>query len=241
MSDAALRIAVCDDEAVAVSIIEKKIRDLFCRSGVSHEISAYTSGLALRDEIAQGAEFEILFLDVDMPDLSGIRLGEYLRELHFQGYIIFISSQEQQVFDSLRVSPFRFIRKRKFNEEIGIVIDDLLREMDRESGHYIMLKRNGSLIRVNPYHILYAESQRKLQYVHTASQVLEINSSFGDLMEELKDYGFIQIHKSYFVNYRFIHSIEKTELILDNKESLPVSRQRLKEVKLKFQELSLHF
>lgn len=241
MSVTALRIAICDDEAVAVSIIEKKIRDLFCRSGISPEILTYTSGLTLRDEIARGAEFQILFLDVDMPDLSGIRLGEYLRNTLYTGYIIFISSQEQQVFDSLRVSPFRFVRKRKFNEEIGIVIGDLLQELDRASGHYIMLKRGGQLVRVNPYDILYVESQRKLQYVHTTTQVLEINSSFGELMEELQDYGFIQIHKSYFVNYRFIHSIEKTELILDNKESLPVSRQRLKEVKLKFQELALHF
>ena len=104
----------------------------------------------------------------------------------------------------------------------------------------MVFRRGAEVFCVNPYDILYVESQRKLQYIHTTTGTLEAGSGMDEICQELAPCGFIRCHKSYIVNYRFISSIGKADILLDNKESIPVSRARLKNVKLEFQDLALH-
>ena len=134
----------------------------------------------------------------------------------------------------------RFIRKSKFNEEIGIVIHDVVEELKPKKTESMVFERGGEIVKINPLDVMYVESQRKLQYFHTPIRTLEVQSGMEELCSRLEPVGFIRIHKSYTVNYRFIQSITKTDVILDNKEALPVSRQRLRDVKLEFQHLALH-
>ena len=235
-----LKVAICDDEEVAIDIMSARITHYLDQEKASYELYPFTDALALRNEILNGEAFQVLFLDIDMPSLNGIRLGEHLRRSGFTGYVIFTTSRADQVFDSLRVQPFRFIRKSKFNEEIGIAIHDLLEEMAPKKQESMVFQRGNQVFQLNPYDIMYVESQRKLQYVHLPVDVAEISSGMEDLCTRLEPFGFLRIHKSYAVNYRFIHAISGTDVILDNKEILPVSRQRLKEVKLQFQRLALH-
>lgn len=81
---------------------------------------------------------------------------------------------------------------------------------------------------------MYAECIDKTIYLHFIQEVREIRYKLSDLEEQLAPYGFIRIHKSFLVNYRFIHCIVKTECILDDQTSLPISRLRAAEVKEKF-------
>lgn len=235
-----LKIAICDDEEVAIDIMTARITHYLDQEKAQYELSPFTDALALRNAILDGAPFQVLFLDIDMPSLNGIRLGEHLRRSGFTGYVIFTTSRTEMVFDSLRVQPFRFLRKSKFNEEIGIAIHDLLEEMAPKKTEGMVFRRGNQVFQLNPYEIMYVESQRKLQYVHLPAEVAKISSGMEEVCQQLEPYGFLRIHKSYAVNYRFIHSITKTDVILDNKEVLPVSRQRLKEVKLQFQRLAMH-
>ena len=61
----------------------------------------------------------------------------------------------------------------------------------------------------------------------------------SDMEQKLIPYGFIRIHKSYLVNYRYIKNIQPACVVLDNKKQLPVSRYRLDDIKVEFRRLTL--
>lgn len=235
------RIAVCDDEQIALNIIHRNLKLQLDKMQVSYELACYSDAKELRNSIFRQKQYDILFLDIDMPGLNGIELGEHLRKHQYDSFIVFISNRSDLVFDSLKIQPFRFVRKNRFREEIGIVIKDLMDAFVQKEAGYLLLKQGQTVFKVNPYEIVYVESQRKIQCVHMVEQKIEITDSFTNLKEQLSDFGFIQTHRSYLVNYRFIASIQKSDLMLDNGEWIPVGRQRIREVKEEFQRLSLKF
>ena len=66
-----------------------------------------------------------------------------------------------------------------------------------------------------------------------------IRFKMSDMERQLHPYGFIRIHKSYLVNYRYIKNIQTTYVVLDSKKQLPVSRYRLDDIKVEFRRLTL--
>ena len=70
--------------------------------------------------------------------------------------------------------------------------------------------------------------------IHCEDSQYEVSSSLMRIMELLQGYGFVQIHKSYYVNCRYILSIDKNTVELDNHVRLPVGRSKLTQVKETF-------
>lgn len=135
-----LQIAVCDDEAIILDMLSKRIKREFEKLGHAVTISNFQYGVELRRRIFSGVRFDVLFLDIDMKDINGIELSKHLRENHTQSLIIFISNREEYVFKSFSVSPFRFVRKMDFEEEITEIIKDTIKELNREETNLLMLE-----------------------------------------------------------------------------------------------------
>ena len=102
-----------------------------------------------------------------------------------------------------------------------------------------MLTINKTFVSLDPFKIIYVECTNKTLSIVMENEKLEITYKLTDLEEMLKGYGFIRIHKGYLVNYRYIFSIERGEVILDIGERLPVSKYRISEVKEEFRRLAL--
>lgn len=65
----------------------------------------------------------------------------------------------------------------------------------------------------------------------TINDSYEFRSNLSEIMNELSDYGFIQVHRSYIINYEHIKLIKYEELVMFNNKSIPVSRNKRKEVR----------
>ena len=89
--------------------------------------------------------------------------------------------------------------------------------------------------------ILYIQSIDKYVtiFLKDDQQSEALRFKMSDMEQKLIPYGFIRIHKSYLVNYRYIKNIQPTCVVLDNKKQLPVSRYRLDDIKIEFRRLTL--
>ena len=97
-----MRIAICDDEVKICEMLIGKVKKFF----PDVEIISYTSGKELLDEKSIP---DILLLDIKMPDISGIEVAKELRNRNFYNIIIFITGEEEEVFNSFDVQPFHII------------------------------------------------------------------------------------------------------------------------------------
>ncbi len=223
------RIAICDDEAHVVRMLQGKITTLLEEQDV--QIDAFLSGTALRDDILMGKVYDLIFLDINLPDVNGIFLARHIRPFIQSSLLIFVSSQDDAVYDSFTAEPFRFLRKSRLDAELPQILRDARRELEKRAPTGILLQYRQAQISVNPLKVMYIESNLKSQVIHMTNRTMEINYRLKDLEPLFLPFGFVKPHNSYLVNYRFIATIGKNDLILDNGQALPISKHRLGELK----------
>lgn len=234
-----LRVAVCDDDQAALGIIASSLKDVFAAHGVDATTSLFPSAVELA-QVMPTRRFDLLLLDIDMPELDGISFARQLRERRDKVDIMYISNREDKVFDSLRVSPVGFIRKSRFLEDMSEVVGAYLTaRRDRHRQSVVVLRDHDAVYPVQVDKIVYIEGQRKQQVVHVdgRERTICLTRTMGELEGELSGEGFIRIHKGYLVNYRFIQVIDGGDVVLVDGSRLPISRRKERETKERLLEL----
>ena len=108
---------------------------------------------------------------------------------------------------------------------------DLAIQLIDDRNHIFVFKDKDGLHRIRIKDILYFESFAHNFLLVTVNERYEFRAKMSDILRELSDYGFIQIHRSYIVNYDQIKAIKYEEIIMSNESSLPISRNKRKEVR----------
>lgn len=227
-----IQIAVCDDESMILRVIAETIRDILKKKNRAGEIETFSSPTSLLRAVDK-RRYELLFLDIDMPELDGISVVKKLQEKQKESDIIFVSNREDKVFDSLSVHPFGFVRKSVFLKDIDVVLEEWLAKRDNLSKLISLQVPSEGVISIPIKDIVYIEGCKKDQIVHINKRnPVEVRTTMDLLEEKLKSDGFIRCHKGFLVNCGFI-SIIRYELIVEMRtgEKIPVSRARLQMVK----------
>ena len=231
-----LKIAICDDEETALAIIESAVRSTLAREGAPAELTPCASIAELRRWMEVTA-FDLLMLDIDMPQMSGIAFGQELREQNSRTDIIYISSREDKVFDSLKVRPLGFVRKNHFLEDLPDAMGLFLRQRaERALPDRLVLEQRDTVRLVELKDILSLEGARNCQMLHSSGErdPIALRRPMSELEDELAPKGFIRIHKGYLVNCEYIQLIQEGQVRLSNGEALPLSRRKVLEAKQRF-------
>lgn len=228
-----LNIAILDDSETSLEISSGAILGAFKSHGIEVSITKFTSPLAFLGEHKKG-EFSLYFFDIDMPELSGVETALELRKRKDRHDIIFVSSFNEKVFECFAASPFGFVRKDKFLEDLTNVINLYVQTkyQKSDSGKMFEIKSKGEIQFLDIGKILYAEGNKNYQVIHMSdkSETYEVRIPMTQLEEKLAEDGFIRIHKGFLVNYRFIRKFSSESVTLSNDEVLPLGRQKKEEV-----------
>lgn len=230
---------VCDDDKTARGIIANAIQSEFFSLGVEAEITLCTSGTELLARLTT-ADYNLLFLDIDMPGASGIQLGQKLREENNTIDIIFVSNREDRVFDSLKVEPIGFIRKSHLIEDIPDVLHRYWKHHKKSlDSKMLVAETKERIISVPLKDVIYFEGARNCQmlYMKDGKEPCQIRRNLKELEDELATDGFIRVHKGFLVNYNYIRLIEQDNVLLTDGRRIPLSRRKHQEVKSRFLQL----
>ena len=228
-----MRIAICDDEVFFMENLEKQLRVCLGQYDEEQQFAKFSYGSQLLSEQKKNC-FDVVFLDIDMPSISGFEVAEKIREEFEQTYIVFVTSKNDLVYDSIRFEPFRFLRKDHLAEELPETIESLLKKM-RMNQQYV-IKKDDAVIKINASDIVYVESQKHKLTFHLTNDEISKNDRLKTIEKELSPFGFIRVHSGYLVNCKYIYSIETSTIKLTNNSFVLMSRQRRAEVKNKFQQ-----
>lgn len=224
-----MKIAICDDSKRILEYMSEEIKGIFFEQKCNVSIKNFDNSKDLINCLNQEF-FDVIFLDVDMPNFSGFDVAKKIQDSAAVCTIIFVSNLEESVYESLQFRPFRFIRKSHFKEEINNVIKALVKTLSAPS-EYIILSLSNEQIRLHPQKIKYIECNDKTLKIVSNLETIKLRYRLKDIENLLKDYGFIRIHKGYLVNSNYIYRILRNrEIILESGEKLPVSKRRVREV-----------
>lgn len=220
------KIGVCDDEIFYIEKIEYLINEHFKKSKKEYTITIFQSGKDLSNSIN---ELDILFLDIEMGDICGIDIKNQLSMVPNTCKIIFVSNHVQRMQEAFGKNVIAFINKAEL-ETIDATLSKI--EKEEEEHHIIEI----SDYRVDIFDIMYAKANGSYTEVYTTMKEKTCCIYLKSLLQRLNGYNFIQVHRSYIVNMKYIKNLTKDLVILTNDCEVPISRKYRTEVSLKYYE-----
>lgn len=228
-----VKFAVCDDEREMVDYISDKLHEYYPEEC---EIRKYTDGRSLLSD-SRDEDFDALFLDICMPNLDGMALAEKFREFNQNVKIIFVTNNNELAYKGYIYDAFRYVRKSKLEQELCEAARSLINYFV-SLGEYLNFKTPNGEITKSVKSIKCFEVKG-----HTVTMVCDqsadrVCGTLKEYEERLNNMGFIRIHKSYLVNYRYIYAVQNSNVKLTCGRELPLSRNRADMTKKKLLEFS---
>lgn len=226
-----LKACVCDDDSAMLPTYAASVKGCFQGYGVSCDVDFFSSTQGVRARLSEYG-YDVIFLDIDMPREDGISFAQELRKLDSPIPVIFVSAREDKMYDTFAVRPFGFVRKSHFLNDLSETVRLFLEANPSITEDNVLFSTSKGDFSVSAKQIVFIESYQHNQYVILKDlPKLEIHSSMDNVEKLLADKGFIRVHKSYIVNYRYINRITEGEIILSTGDKLPLSRHKKADVK----------
>lgn len=220
-----LRTLIIDDEPIAL----EKLRSYVEKVPFLELVGACHSGLEATGILA-GTSVDVVFTDINMPDLNGM---DFVESLHKAPMIVFITAYAQYAVDSYRLSAVDYLLKpysfTDFQRAANKVMEQYAARMstpvdaepDRKSSLFV--KVDYRYVRVELASIRYIKGYGEyLQiYIDGNPTPLLTLSSFGAISERLTD-NFLQVHRSYIVNMERVEQINRSRVVMDAETYIPV-------------------
>lgn len=224
-----IHIAVCDDEKIFSDLVSKSIKKAFWDKDVTAEIKGYVSSNLLIKDL-DNKVYDIIFLDIDMPNYSGFDIAELIQNKMADTQIVFVSSKAELVYDSFEYRPFYFIRKsdiKNLNDNIKHVVEK-----------YLSYKRQHNVFSINDLtygktvlcvkDILYIQSKGHYLYYYTVKREVPYHTreSLSDIEAKMVSFDFIRTHNRYLVNMNHIKIFMSSNSMIQisNDNTVSISR-----------------
>lgn len=235
--DRDIKIAICDDEQPIRDYIEKCIHEV--KPGV--EVVQYPDASEL---VTVGFDADILFLDIQMPGMDGMKAARILRTMGNKTIIVFVTAVEEYVFQAFDVGAVQYIVKPfERNKLTGTIkkainiaeernsIDAALSETKEvnEGNRSITIKSNGANRRVILSEIMYAEVLEHRIILHMDNrESIEYYGKMADL-EKIAGNDFYRVHRAYLINLSYVRSYDSKTVSIPGAD-IPVARGKYREL-----------
>lgn len=222
-----IKCIAIDDEPLALRQIKgyiEKIPDLYLLNSFSSAVKAL--------EYLIANEVDLMFVDINMPDLSGM---EFVKSLINPPKVIFTTAYREYAAEGFQVDaadylvkPISFpafsksVEKTKqryfLKEESSVDI--------KHDDEFLFIKSEYKILRVNLKDIKYIEGMRDYVRIHLVDEKpIMALLSMKNIMEHLPSDSFMRVHRSYIVNLNKVHTIERFRIIFDTNVYIPISEQ----------------
>mgnify|MGYP004454502345 CR=1 FL=1 len=219
-----MKMLICDDQEQYGKRLKQHILKNRNMQQESWEIVLFSDSKKLYEEMEHYREYDVIFLDIEMPEMNGFDLAKKFKQLCPGLRIVFISSYEELVFSSFVYRPFYFLRKSKESQELPEILNSICRDMQQQKGAYLALKTENDYVKIYFHEIYYMESERNRLHIHTGKKEYIYYKSMKTVQELLPEKEFLKCHGSFLVNVFCIKEVQEKDLLLLNGERIPVSR-----------------
>lgn len=221
-----LSIAVCDDMPIECAELAERIENILDKFGTEFSLKRFFDG---RELLKCVESFDIIFLDIKMPEISGMELAGQMRKNGCGGIIVFVTSAEEYVYEAYDVEAFHFLLKPVNEEKLKNVLKKAVVKVTAcNNDDFLIISSEHQIKKVLLKDILYIESVGRTVKIHCSSGVLETYKQIGDLEQTLSDKHFFRCHKSFLLNLEYVSRFDKAEIVMENGDTVFLARKRAK-------------
>ncbi|MBO9672230.1 MAG: response regulator transcription factor [Sphingobacteriaceae bacterium] len=215
---------IIDDDPTAINILQDHIAEM-PRLKIHR---TFTKPVEALSEISAESNKQLIFLDIDMPAISGLRLADILKPKSHN--IIFTTSHPEFALDAFKVRAKHYLLKPFNIGDFAEVVNEVLSEyydaqsLVRENEEAFFLRTNGErgrLTKVLKKDIIYLQGSNNHVHIYTPTNDYSVYMTIKEMEEKLRENEhFYRVHKSYMINTTFVKEINGHKIDLGKYEVL---------------------
>lgn len=218
------RIAVVEDQEETRDRMQQFIRQYAAEQGIEAEVTAFSDGAQLVQEYRGG--YDIVFLDVEMPELDGFSTAERIRAVDQETVLVFVTNMAQYAIRGYAVDAMDYVLKPVTYEQLCIRLSRAIQRVQRRRGGQIVLQLAGGGMQVlNTGEIYYLETRSRMLYYHTAKGEFAVRASLANAEKQLAEYHFARCNQCYLVNLEFVKAVDG-DFVQVGEDRLEISRRQ---------------
>lgn len=232
-----MKFAICDDDIHSTNaIISLLSKYQTLHPSLTISISTFSCGEELLRDISIYGEYDLYLLDIVMPGMNGIALGNELRRLGSDHPIIYLTSSEEYAIESYRVRALDYLLKPVKQEFLFSTLDNVMEHFLHKKEKMTVIKTKEGSMRIFIKRIMYAQlSNRIISYHLNDGSVLKslyLRTSFTETIASLLDErGFVLCGAGMAVNLRLITKMENNTILFCNQFLVPVGTKAFRTLK----------
>lgn len=226
-----ITVAICDDEKEQINLLRGLLLNWSSDKPFAVDIKEYNSAESFLFDYKDNS-CDLLMLDIEMRNLNGMELAHKLRDKGDMLPIIFITGYGDYISEGYDVEALHYLLKPVDEQKLYAVLDKYISRHNNTRSDEILVETDELALHISADSIVFIEAFGRKTELHLSDNaVIKSNMSIGTF---IKTDFFISCHRSYLVNLRYIKSIGKTEIFLDNGEKIPLSRRLYNDVNKQF-------
>ena len=237
-----MKVAICDDMKPVGNILEEMVMEY---AKINHKkigTEVFGSGQELIDYMASGYEPDLLFLDIEMPEMDGVEVGKQIRnDIGLkQMKLVYVSGYDGYDRMLFQNQPMNFMKKPCTRESVFNNLK-LAEELLGVGDAIFHFRSNNIDKNIKIKDIMYFESVGRKMHIVLKNQIEEFYGTLKDIEEQLKKYDFIRINKSFMVNYHQAQAFTKKEVVMNNGQHILIGRAYKTEVNHRLMDLAIKY
>ncbi len=220
-----IKIAIVEDAKLDLDSLENKLLKYSSENNVEFEITKFDNGLDFLKDFH--CNFDIIFMDIEMPKLNGYTAATKIREKDESVILIFITNLTSYVYKGYEVGAMDYILKPVHYPDLSMRLDTCIKKISKNENYSLILNSKNTVTKIECSNILYIESLGHDIIFHLIDnkELTYRGPSMKELEKELKSHGFSRCNHCYIVNLKYIESIEGMSLAIKGKY-LEISRSK---------------
>lgn len=232
-----ISVMVCDDLAEERAALARMVGDYCRRKAIEVSLESAAGGEELLERWRPG-RWDLVFLDIFMPGLSGVETARRLRQKDTACALIFATTSQEHGLESFELRVMDYLVK-PFDQSLVDQAMDWFVQRDTIRLRQISVGGEWQTQWVRPSDVAWLEMRRHTATIQVGDRTYEVRRTMEALEAELEDDRFFRCHRSYLVNLDRVQTLEDRDFLMEDGTRIPISAKHLSEARQRFQEWQL--
>ena len=222
-----IRIGIVEDDASCRRDLLNHLARYAEEHGTQFDLRTFADGTEVVD--GYRPQYDILFLDVEMPGMDGLEAARRIRDVDTDVVLIFVTNMGQYAIKGYEVDALSYLLKPVPYFAFAQELTRSLTRLQKRESRGVVLSVNNALVRLDPSEIVYVESVKHRITVHALDRQYTFSGTLKALEEELAEHGFFRSNNCYLVNLQHVRRVDQSTSVMTDGSELAVSRPRKKD------------
>lgn len=217
------RVAIVEDNPVDAQSLQSMLERYSAESGTAFNISTFSRPDHFLAQCRQS--FDLIFMDIELPQMTGMEAARRLREMDSLATLIFVTSMAQYALKGYEVAALDFVVKPVIYASFAMKMKRAVKNIRKAEDTDLRLALPNGFVRLPASQVLYAEVQKHYLTYHTEDASYTVRGSMKEVEAQLTPLHFLRCNNCYLVNLRHVTAVLDNTVTVGN-VPLQISRPR---------------